>query len=90
MKKQISILGAGAWGLALAHTLMDNGHEVTLWTIDEDTVNAINTNHNTGKYLKDLDIKFNNNVKATSSLEEAINASNYIVITLPTQIIRKK
>lgn len=89
MKEKISILGAGAWGLALAHTLMDNGHEVLLWTIDEDTVHEINVNHTTGRYLQGLNINFNNNVKATSSLEEAIDASKYILITLPTQIIRK-
>ena len=27
-----SVLGAGAWGTALAMLLSDNGHEVTLWS----------------------------------------------------------
>lgn len=89
MKEKISILGAGAWGLALAHTLMDNGHEVLLWTIDEEEVKTINEQHITGKYLKGLGVEFNELVKATSSLEDAINYSKYILITLPTQIIRK-
>jgi len=28
---RISILGAGAWGSALAHMLAEMGHEVILW-----------------------------------------------------------
>ncbi|MBE6124583.1 MAG: NAD(P)-dependent glycerol-3-phosphate dehydrogenase [Erysipelotrichaceae bacterium] len=89
MKEKISVLGAGAWGLALAHTLMDNGHEVLLWTIDEEAVKEINEEHKIEKYLKGFNIKFNDNIKATTSLEEAVNFAKYIIVTLPTQIIRK-
>lgn len=32
---KIGVLGAGSWGTALAVLLHENGHEVTLWSIDK-------------------------------------------------------
>lgn len=32
---KISVLGSGAWGTALAMVLVENGHEVTLWSYSE-------------------------------------------------------
>lgn len=32
---KITVLGSGGWGTALAILLLDNGHDVTLWSFDE-------------------------------------------------------
>ena len=32
---KISVIGAGSWGTALAVVLQKNGHDVTIWSIDE-------------------------------------------------------
>ena len=29
----VSVIGAGSWGLALARRLCKNGHDVTVWSI---------------------------------------------------------
>lgn len=33
---KVSVLGSGAWGTALAMVLVENGHQVTLWSYTED------------------------------------------------------
>ena len=36
MTETIGVIGAGAWGTALAMLLADKGHEVTLWMYEQD------------------------------------------------------
>ena len=39
--KKISVLGAGSWGTALAMLLDENGHDVTIWSIDKKEVEML-------------------------------------------------
>ena len=32
---KIAVVGSGGWGTALALVLLENGHEVTLWSFSE-------------------------------------------------------
>ena len=43
MNHTVCVLGAGSWGSALAALLSGNGHEVTLWSIDEREVDMLLT-----------------------------------------------
>src|SRR5688500_8764117 len=43
----IGVIGAGAWGTALAQSFAGNGHDVLLWARDPDLVETINTQHKT-------------------------------------------
>ena len=38
---KITVLGAGAWGTALAKVLHENGNAVTLWDINAETLEEI-------------------------------------------------
>ena len=38
----VGVLGAGSWGTALSVLLSDNGHQVTVWSIDENEVKMLN------------------------------------------------
>ena len=38
----VGVLGAGSWGTALSVLLTENGHQVTVWSIDENEVNMLN------------------------------------------------
>ena len=38
----VGVLGAGSWGTALSVLLTDNGHQVTVWSIDENEVTMLN------------------------------------------------
>ena len=37
----IGILGAGTWGTALSRILCNSGHDVTVWSKSEETVNTL-------------------------------------------------
>ena len=37
----VGVLGAGSWGTALSVLLSDNGHQVTVWSIDENEVKML-------------------------------------------------
>ena len=43
MMANVGVLGAGSWGTALSVLLHDNGHEVTIWSIDQKEVEMLNT-----------------------------------------------
>ena len=45
MAEKIAVLGAGSWGSVLANMLTENGHDVTLWSRNEEQVKQLNTEH---------------------------------------------
>ncbi|WP_120498136.1 NAD(P)H-dependent glycerol-3-phosphate dehydrogenase [Kiloniella sp. EL199] len=51
-EKTIGVLGAGAWGTALAAVAAEAGNDVILWSRNEDVVTNINTDHENKLYLK--------------------------------------
>ena len=38
----VSVIGAGSWGIALAVALQNNGHKVNVWSIIEDEIKMLN------------------------------------------------
>jgi glycerol-3-phosphate dehydrogenase (NAD(P)+) len=46
-----AVVGAGAWGTALADLLARNDHNVTLWAYEPDVVDAINQKHENVRFL---------------------------------------
>ncbi|HEX7741638.1 MAG TPA: 2-dehydropantoate 2-reductase N-terminal domain-containing protein, partial [Sphingobium sp.] len=45
------VIGAGAWGTALAQTLSAQGEDVRLWALEPDVVDAVNRNYLNPLYL---------------------------------------
>ena len=48
---RIGIVGAGAWGTALALTLARAGHQTLLWAREAEVVDAVNRQHENPLYL---------------------------------------
>ncbi len=80
----ISIIGGGAWGTTLALALSDNKHNVLIRDINELFVNKINNEHSHPYF----NVELPHDIKATLSLEEALNHSKYIVLCVPTKAMR--
>lgn len=85
--ENITVFGAGSWGTALAIVLAENGHNTLLWTHRKDQADEINNYHTNAKYLPNILLP--KNLKATSSMEEAIKYSSIFVMATPTKAIRE-
>lgn len=83
---KIGVIGAGAWGTALAKHLAENGLEIRLWAYEQDVVNSINTSHENSVFLKD--VRLPPSLTATSSLAEAVLGCDGILFAVPSHITR--
>ena len=85
-RKKISIIGGGAWGTALANTLVLNGNETVLWALEKDCVDSINSHNINERYLKNIEL--NSCLKATNSFADVVG-SNAVMIVVPAQYVRE-
>ncbi|MFN3826020.1 MAG: NAD(P)H-dependent glycerol-3-phosphate dehydrogenase [Micavibrio sp.] len=81
----IGIIGAGAWGTALAQNLALNNHNVMLWARDPALADDINITHHNRRYLPETQL--HPAVKATSDLKSAC-ASDVLLVVIPAQHMR--
>lgn len=84
---QVTVLGSGSWGSALAKVLADKGHRVTLWGRRPELMEAIRTSHQNTQYLPG--ITFPDTLSATSDLSEALARAEMIVVAVPTHGLRE-
>ncbi len=82
----IGILGAGSWGTALANLLANNGHDVTVWSIDEKEVAMLNEFHEQKDRLPGVIL--NKNIKFTTDIEAVAADKGIIVFAVPSPFIR--
>ena len=84
--KTIAVIGAGAWGTALAKHLAEKGLEVRLWAYERDVVNAINTSHENPVFLKGVALP--PSLTASHSLIEAVTRCGGILFAVPSHATR--
>jgi glycerol-3-phosphate dehydrogenase (NAD(P)+) len=85
--KKVSVLVAGSWGTALASVLADNEHQVLLWSRNTAQVEEINTQHRNSRFLGDAELS--SRIKATGSLEQAVQGAEAIVVVAPSSGMRE-
>ena len=82
----ITVLGAGSWGTALALLLNSNSHNVTLWSYNKEHIKLIQSTGKNSRFLPDVTIP--KSINATYDIEQAITRSKYIVCALPSVAIK--
>lgn len=83
---KISVLGAGSWGTALAVLLCENGHDVTLWSIDKREVEMIDEKREQVEKLPGVLIP--DRIAVTNDLESSITGRDMLVLAVPSIFIR--
>ncbi|MGP5087668.1 NAD(P)H-dependent glycerol-3-phosphate dehydrogenase [Brachybacterium tyrofermentans] len=83
---RLAVLGAGSWGTTFAQVLADGGGDVMLWARREEVAREIRETHRNSAYLGDRLLP--DAVGATSSLGEAVDGADGIVLAVPAQSMR--
>lgn len=82
----LTILGAGSWGTALAYSLAKNGKKVKLWGRVEDKVDEFNISRENTLFLPGVILP--EGVEASPDLEKSMHGSNCFVLAVPSHIMR--
>ena len=82
----VGVLGAGSWGTALSVLLSDNGHQVTVWSIDENEVKMLNEKRE--HELKLPGVKLPDDMVITGDLEQTVKGKDFLVLAVPSPFTR--
>lgn len=83
--QRIGVIGAGAWGTALAQTAVRAGRDVILWARDAAVVEQINRDHLNRDYLPGCPL--DPALTATADLAAACDA-DAVLLVVPAQFLR--
>ena len=86
MFKDVTILGAGSWGMALAKVLQSNDCSVSLWEFNTSDYEIIKTQRCHPKKLPN--IQLHESVQISNNLAEAVKDAELIVLAVPSQSLR--
>lgn len=82
----VSVIGAGSWGTALATVLNKNGHKVTLWSIMEDEIASLKEHH---EHLTKLPgVAIPEEIELTTDLQKAVEGKDMLVLAVPSMFTR--
>lgn len=82
---KIAVLGAGAWGTALAISFAPR-HQVTLWARSVEQVAAMQTNRSNQRYLPNL--VFPESLQVTADLDAAMRQAELLIVAVPVSSLR--
>ena len=81
----IGVIGAGAWGTALAQVAAAGGEPVLLWAREADVVAAINATHENAAFL--AGVPLSPTIRATATIADLAACDALLVVT-PAQHLR--
>lgn len=81
----VTILGAGAYGLALSSMFLENNCNVTMWTKRDSEKEKLEKERCNDKLLPDY--KISDKIIFTTDLEKAVKNANLIVIAIPVKFV---
>ena len=82
MNTQVAVLGAGAWGTAIAKVIAEKEKDVLIWSFETSVRDDINQNRLNSRYLPD--VKLPETIKATSDIQEAVEGKQYLIYAVPS------
>jgi glycerol-3-phosphate dehydrogenase (NAD(P)+) len=86
MSESIAVIGAGAWGTALAMLLADKGHDVTIWMYERDLALEMAETRQNRVYLPGFPVP--PSISVTSDLAAAVSGKAVILSVAPSHTVR--
>ncbi len=83
---RLAVIGAGAWGTALAIVAHRAGSPVTLWARDPEVASAINARHENPSYLSGVPL--DPAIAAAADIEIAVESADGALLVVPAQFLR--
>ncbi len=81
-KIKVGVIGAGAWGTAVATALSRGGRDVTIWALEDDVVASINNEHENKRYLPGYTL--DKNLRASKDILAVAGGKDVIVLASPS------
>ena len=81
-----AVVGAGAWGTALADLLARNGHDTLLWAREPDVVEGVNHRHENARFLAGHPL--DPALRATGDMDLALEGRALVVYAPPSHVLR--
>jgi len=82
----VGVIGAGAWGTALAQMLASDGREVMLWALEPELVGEINAHHRNSLYLPSATLA--PTIRATGNLADLAPCDTLLAVTPAQHLAR--
>ena len=81
-----AVVGAGAWGTALADLLARNGHDVRIWAYEWDVVETINRLHQNRRFLAGNQLA--DSLVAYNDMKETLAGAELVTLATPSHVLR--
>lgn len=80
-----AVVGAGAWGTALADLLASNGHETVIWAFEPDVVESINARHE-NRFLAGAALS--PSLRASGDQHHVLDGADFVLYAAPSNHLR--
>ena len=80
--KSVGIIGAGAWGTAMAQALARGGNSVEIWAMETEVTDSINNEHENKKFLPGFTLS--ENLTASCDLNKVASNKDFIIFASPS------
>ena len=85
--KTIGVIGAGAWGTAMAHALASDDNKVEISALEDDVVSAVNNDHENKRYFPGY--KLSANLTASTDIISVATGKEFIILASPSLYLAK-
>ncbi len=82
MNARVGVLGAGAWGTAVAKVIADKGNTVDIWSHETETAADINTNRINSRFLPG--VKLPETLHALTDPQEVASGKEFLILAAPS------
>lgn len=80
--KSVGVIGAGAWGTAVAQALARGGNKVEIWAREQDVVDSINLQHENSRYLPKFQLS--ENLTASTDIMQVASDKEFLILASPS------